>query len=220
MTLATKNGSLIVKDGKIAENCGCCGDGWYCCAEKACVLNGATSATITIQAQDYLRWSNYKISVSDTRYESYSFLGSEIAGTYSLTANTSSPKSWGKNFSYLSLPNGGLWPGPSVYFGTRYDIASSSEQMMLTMQLVLGGRELQHEEYRDLRNYQQTPGGYMGFLNYYHEVPIYCPAYSGSAQMSFNPVYPPGSAWASTLTPPVIVLEQGSSNVTISVEWS
>jgi hypothetical protein len=30
MTLATKNGSLIVTDGKIAENCGCCGDGWYC----------------------------------------------------------------------------------------------------------------------------------------------------------------------------------------------
>ncbi len=29
MTLATKNGSLIVKDGKIAEDCGCCGD-WYC----------------------------------------------------------------------------------------------------------------------------------------------------------------------------------------------
>jgi hypothetical protein len=26
MTLATKNGSLIVKDGQIAENCGCCGD--------------------------------------------------------------------------------------------------------------------------------------------------------------------------------------------------
>ena len=29
MTLATKNGSLIVKDGQIAEDCGCCGD-WYC----------------------------------------------------------------------------------------------------------------------------------------------------------------------------------------------
>jgi hypothetical protein len=29
MTLATKNGSIIVKDGKLAENCGCCG-GWYC----------------------------------------------------------------------------------------------------------------------------------------------------------------------------------------------
>jgi hypothetical protein len=29
MTLATKNGSIIVKDGKLAENCGCCGE-WYC----------------------------------------------------------------------------------------------------------------------------------------------------------------------------------------------
>jgi len=29
MTLATKNGSLIVKDGKVAENCNCCGD-WWC----------------------------------------------------------------------------------------------------------------------------------------------------------------------------------------------
>ena len=32
MTLATKNGSLIVKDGKLAENCNCCGD-WYCCPQ-------------------------------------------------------------------------------------------------------------------------------------------------------------------------------------------
>jgi hypothetical protein len=31
MPLATKNGSIIVKDGKLAENCGCCGGGdWYC----------------------------------------------------------------------------------------------------------------------------------------------------------------------------------------------
>jgi hypothetical protein len=29
MPLAVKNNALIVKDGKIAENCGCCG-GWYC----------------------------------------------------------------------------------------------------------------------------------------------------------------------------------------------
>ena len=30
MPLATKNGSLIVKDGSIAENCNCCAGGWYC----------------------------------------------------------------------------------------------------------------------------------------------------------------------------------------------
>jgi hypothetical protein len=29
MPLATKNNALILKDGKIAENCNCCGD-WYC----------------------------------------------------------------------------------------------------------------------------------------------------------------------------------------------
>lgn len=34
MTLATKNGSLILKDGKLAENCNCCG--WYCFPEECC----------------------------------------------------------------------------------------------------------------------------------------------------------------------------------------
>jgi hypothetical protein len=29
MPLATKNNAIIVKDGKLAEGCGCCG-GWYC----------------------------------------------------------------------------------------------------------------------------------------------------------------------------------------------
>lgn len=29
MSIATKNGSIIVKDGSIAEGCGCCG-GWWC----------------------------------------------------------------------------------------------------------------------------------------------------------------------------------------------
>lgn len=33
MPLATKNNAIIVKDGKLAENCGCCG-GWYCYDEK------------------------------------------------------------------------------------------------------------------------------------------------------------------------------------------
>jgi len=29
MTIATKNGSVILKSGSVAQNCGCCG-GWYC----------------------------------------------------------------------------------------------------------------------------------------------------------------------------------------------
>jgi len=34
MPLATKNNAIIVKDGKIAEDCGCCG-GWYCYSGEA-----------------------------------------------------------------------------------------------------------------------------------------------------------------------------------------
>jgi hypothetical protein len=30
MPLATKNGSLIVKDGRLAEDCDCCGGEWFC----------------------------------------------------------------------------------------------------------------------------------------------------------------------------------------------
>jgi hypothetical protein len=30
MTIASKSGGLILKDGALATNCGCCG-GWYCC---------------------------------------------------------------------------------------------------------------------------------------------------------------------------------------------
>lgn len=32
MPLATKNNALIVKDGKVADGCGCCG-GWWCCPD-------------------------------------------------------------------------------------------------------------------------------------------------------------------------------------------
>lgn len=41
MTIATKNGALIVKDGKLAENCGCCGDWW--CDAVACWSCNLTS---------------------------------------------------------------------------------------------------------------------------------------------------------------------------------
>jgi hypothetical protein len=36
MTIATKNGSVIIKDGSVAQNCGCCG-GWICCQDPACL---------------------------------------------------------------------------------------------------------------------------------------------------------------------------------------
>lgn len=50
MPLATNNGSIIVKDGRLAESCACCGDNkWYCdggvCA--SCVSGSYPSAIYT-----------------------------------------------------------------------------------------------------------------------------------------------------------------------------
>jgi len=50
MTLATKNGSLIVKDGKVAENCGCCG-GWWCYdGYGACCFGNPVSVVVSLSA--------------------------------------------------------------------------------------------------------------------------------------------------------------------------
>lgn len=43
MTLVTKNGALIVKDGVLAEDCKCCGDWWCYDARGCCVVGCFTS---------------------------------------------------------------------------------------------------------------------------------------------------------------------------------
>jgi hypothetical protein len=220
MPLATKNGSLVVKDGKVAENCDCCG-GWYCCADMACVLNGITSATISISATDYLRWSNYQISSSSTGYESDAFLGAAIAGTHALSADGGTTKAWSKVFAnYLSLPNGGNAPVATVRLGTAYDPPTSTTRMTFSISYYYFARELYSQEYRDPRQWQDVPGGYMGTQPMYKSVVVPCPTYSGTSELAFTSVLQPNYAWPSTLTQPTIVLEQGSSAVTVSVEWS
>lgn len=50
MSIATKNGSVIVKDGSIGTECGCCGE-WYCCTD----LYGCPTppkVTVAISASD------------------------------------------------------------------------------------------------------------------------------------------------------------------------
>jgi hypothetical protein len=104
MTLATKNGSLIVKDGKIAENCGCCGD-WYCYCEDDCNTTPAcsyclgscpphkapNSFTATIAASDYINRVMGKVYYDLNGRQglgvglvSY-FKGSAISGTHTMS---------------------------------------------------------------------------------------------------------------------------------------
>ena len=48
MTIATKNGSVILKDGSVAQNCGCCG-GWYCYPDS-CPCNYSKQMPQSLQA--------------------------------------------------------------------------------------------------------------------------------------------------------------------------
>lgn len=89
MTLATKNGSLIVKDGVLAENCNCCG-GWYCCADVPCATDRLQSVTVTITASNYLRQLRrlYR-DTGVTLYETEAFGGAAVSGSHSLTPTNS-----------------------------------------------------------------------------------------------------------------------------------
>lgn len=46
MTIATKNGAVILKDGRLAENCGCC-ENWYCVACDTITPSGYSTTTFS-----------------------------------------------------------------------------------------------------------------------------------------------------------------------------
>jgi hypothetical protein len=70
MPLATKNGSLIVKDGQIAENCGCCGD-WWCYTDAAnngygaCCRGNAVSVVVSLSGYRGCSLSNDRITMPE-----------------------------------------------------------------------------------------------------------------------------------------------------------
>jgi hypothetical protein len=115
MTLATKDGSLIVKDGKLAENCGCCG-GWYCyneCAEFMCV--DAPTASVSLSATDFLVNTIYKYTPENMyvglptywEKETQYFKGSEINGTHVLQKR-----------SDLSSGTQGVWDSSATFWSS------------------------------------------------------------------------------------------------------
>lgn len=104
MTLATRNNAIIVKDGKLAEDCACCG-GWYCCSDKACLAK-PSSVTLSVVAEDF--YAQY--SATDNFYGAYQssacFFGSAINGTHTLTEITPSGgylSAWQKTFSAVPV---------------------------------------------------------------------------------------------------------------------
>ena len=88
MTIATKSGSLIVKDGKLAESCVCCGK-YYCCENKAQLCRIA-SVSASVEASNWV----YKAKTFSTRrynvpcpseFFTYAFNGSDAQGSHALS---------------------------------------------------------------------------------------------------------------------------------------
>jgi hypothetical protein len=86
MTIATKNGAIIVKDGRLAENCGCCEDEWYCCEDRQCAMESVKSITLTIDSEDYLKWTLYPPALVNQLEAKYTqaIPGSLYAGNWTL----------------------------------------------------------------------------------------------------------------------------------------
>ena len=102
--LATKNGSLIVKDGKLAESCGCCGDQWYCygCPELCLPCGNAFGVAFTINT------STCKSSGDDVNVTLNGSVDISTSGGYSVSPFNPNVicKSWGS-----------VYPSPSEMFG-------------------------------------------------------------------------------------------------------
>ena len=99
MPLATKNGSLIVKSGSIAENCNCCAGGWYCCRDVGASCEASEfikSATVTVTTgADYVkeersvnrgqscaqRWNAKSIAIVPSSHYAGTFNLSRFSGT-------------------------------------------------------------------------------------------------------------------------------------------
>lgn len=104
MNIATQGGKIIVKDGKLAESCGCCG-GWYCSGDESCKCapNAISSVSISVTASDFIRHSRYRDNNGTLWYVSFLSVMGHLNGTHTLTPDTTKTF-WTKRFS-LELPN-------------------------------------------------------------------------------------------------------------------
>jgi hypothetical protein len=106
MPLATKDNAIIVKDGKLAENCDCCG-GWYCykdCSRPTCPCEYDGEMPPTLRAQidfsfpstvylpriaapfGFDEYNSYRVTSADASAASISITLSRVGSTCSYSA--------------------------------------------------------------------------------------------------------------------------------------
>jgi hypothetical protein len=127
MNIATQGGKIIVKDGKLAEGCDCCG-GWYCVGGDQsckCAPTAISSVSISVTATDFIRHSRYRDNNGTLWYVSFLSVMAHLNGTHTLTPDTTKTF-WTKSFS-LGLPN----IGGCVYCPTsEADITVTTEDRL------------------------------------------------------------------------------------------
>jgi hypothetical protein len=182
MTIATKNGSIIVKDGKLAENCGCCG-GWYC--YTPCTRAFAAPVTVILQGKaldpnltqsfssNSETTSNYPSGrVQERWYSRFGFLEYEKTELFAYVTDA------GFGWSQDSRVNAG------TFSGHEYDDYAAQQLLFLTthilVQIVLidsaGCRlyvKLQvHESIRAARPQDMIGAGYVDAYHQYNFSPV------------------------------------------------
>jgi hypothetical protein len=129
MPLATKNGTLILKGGKLAENCNCCGDGWYCydnpCSQTPVGYNSLwtcsedeippeiLSVKVTFSGE---KWCEWAFGGGSEKGPAYAFsrtydASTSLNATFSLTrASIIVPIVFFQNYGYSCGYSDGAWP--------------------------------------------------------------------------------------------------------------
>jgi len=133
MTIATKIGGLIVKDGKLAESCGCCGTKYYCCENKSqfCQIASVSASVVAsnwvYKAQTFstgsVRFANLG-QPCPSLFFTYALNGSDANGSHALS------QSPGTN-DWFGFVNCGCWIyfrflAPSTFY-VGYSIKSRSQ---------------------------------------------------------------------------------------------
>lgn len=103
MPLATKNGAIIVKDGKLAESCGCCGGGLCVC--------DAAGVTVSVSSGNFLRHLLLRDSFGQRFKVSLGYIAAPSSGVHVLRKVTVdggagiSPSKWVSD--YVPSPGSG-----------------------------------------------------------------------------------------------------------------
>ena len=97
----------IIKDGKLATSCGCCG-GWYCCPPAECALDVVNSVVVTITpvSSEWIRNLRSNSSCYSENSKSYDYRtlavpASSVSGSHSL--QKISETTWAKTIGVDSV---------------------------------------------------------------------------------------------------------------------